>query len=129
MKLLPDLTRDAAEVTRSDDDALIDEIKAAPDAKALDVLQAIYRNPYLPTSVRKDAAKAALPFENPKLAVVASIYDPNHRFAEQLEAAIRRSGKTLMMIEHEPRPPKEPEPAEIARPMTTSIPDQHMKRF
>lgn len=129
MKLLPDLTNDAVEVTCLDDEGLIDEIKAAPDAKALDVLQAIYRNPYLPTSVRKDAAKAALPFENPKLAVVASINDPNRRFAEQLEAAIRRSGKTPMMIEHEPRPPKETGAPAIAKPMTTSVPDRRMRRL
>jgi hypothetical protein len=52
-------------------------------------LQAIYRSPYEPISRRLRAAIAALPFEHPKLAVVARI-GGNVGFGEQLEAAMRR---------------------------------------
>jgi hypothetical protein len=80
-----------------------DEIGAPPDATSLQVLQAIYRDPYHPLPVRMRAAMAALPFEHPKLAVVAQVGGPG--WAERLEEAIVRSGKTLI-IEAPPALPK-----------------------
>ena len=61
---------------------------------SLEFLQAVYRDPGQPVSRRMRAAIAALPFEHPKLAVVASMH-ANEGFAAQLEAAIARSGKFL----------------------------------
>lgn len=65
---------------------------------SLDFLQAIYRDGYQPISRRMRAAIAALPFENPKLAVVAAL-GPNSGFAKRLEIAIERS---RMVIDAEP---------------------------
>lgn len=61
---------------------------------SLDFLQAIYRDGYQPMPRRMRAAIAALPFENPKLAVIASI-GPNTGFAKRLEIAIDRSHRII----------------------------------
>jgi hypothetical protein len=54
---------------------------------ALTLLQAVYRDRQQPLSVRMRAAKEALPFESPKLSVIASIEDPG-TFAQKLDRAI-----------------------------------------
>ena len=69
-------------------------------ATSLDLLRAVYMNAELPLSVRMRAAGMAIPYEYPKLSVVASVNDPDG-FAERLERAIQRSGIGLM-IEHAP---------------------------
>jgi hypothetical protein len=63
---------------------------------SLRFLQAIYRNPEVPLPVRMRAAMAALPFENPKLAVVATV-DGNKDFAFQLDQAVERTRRVLMI--------------------------------
>ena len=74
---------------------------ADPDLDALTYLQMVYRGQIQAEGPRMRAAMACLQFERPKLAVVASINDPN-QFAERLEAAIRRSGINPRVIEHRP---------------------------
>jgi hypothetical protein len=76
---------------------LLDEIDTShaavplgPEAQtSLEFLQAIYRSPCEPISRRLRAAIAALPFEHPKLAVVA--HATGSGFADKLEAAIKRA--------------------------------------
>ena len=63
---------------------------------SLRFLQAIYRNPEVPLPVRMRAAMAALPFEKPKLAVVATV-DGNKDFAFQLDQAVERTRRVLMI--------------------------------
>lgn len=63
-------------------------------SSSLDLLRAIYSDPGQPLHRRMRAAIAALPFENPKLAVVASV-GPDAGFASRLEQAIERSRNVL----------------------------------
>jgi len=59
------------------------------DGDGLALLQSIYRSASRPLAVRLRAAIAALPFERPKLAVVAKVEGAD--FADQLDRAIARS--------------------------------------
>ena len=70
---------------------------------SLDFLRSVYQDVQLPLSVRMRAAIAALPFENPKLAVTANINAQD--FAAEIEGAIIRSGKAVV-IESKPGLPK-----------------------
>jgi hypothetical protein len=99
----------------------VDEIEIKQEPTSLDLLQAVYRNPDVPLSVRMRAAGMAIPYEFPKLSVVASIHDPAG-FAERLERAIERSGvRPMMMIEAKPIEPKPaPEPSDVTGPMLST---------
>jgi hypothetical protein len=89
--------------------------EARPQVMALDYLRSVYRDPLQPDSVRMRAAMACLQFENPKLAVTASVSDPAF-FAERLERAIRRSGISLT-IDHAPQPRPDPPKSDVTGPM------------
>lgn len=54
---------------------------------ALDILQAIYRNPRFPPAMRMRAAIAALPFEAPRLAAIA-VTNAESDLGEKLEQAL-----------------------------------------
>jgi hypothetical protein len=99
-----------------------------PEFDALRYLQAVYRGQVEAEGQRMRAAIAALPFEQPKLSVVASVNDPE-RFAERLEKAIARSGVRPLMIEASPPRVVEPPQTDLAKPMTTSVPDRRMRRL
>jgi hypothetical protein len=101
--------------------------EVAPEATSLDLLQAVYRNPDVPLSVRMRAASMAIPYEYPKLSVVASINDPS-AFAERLERAIQRSGVRPLMIEHDPTRREIAAPqADVTGPMVGT--DRKMRRL
>lgn len=72
----------------------LEEAAIPATGSPLEFLRAIYSDINQPLHRRMRAAIAALPFEHPKLAVVASV-GPNAEFAARLEAAIARSGKVL----------------------------------
>jgi hypothetical protein len=79
---------DRIEAQRSQRDAAI----IGPSA--LTFLQAVYRDPDVPLSVRIKCAVEALPYETPKLSATAILSDED--FAQRLERAILRSGvKTI----------------------------------
>jgi hypothetical protein len=71
------------------------EASALSAASSLEFLQKVYSNPRQPMSRRLRAAIAALPFEHPKLALVAR-FDPGEGFAAKLEAAIKRGARPLI---------------------------------
>jgi hypothetical protein len=66
------------------------EIDVGPDARAHDVLVAIYRNPRMSLHTRMRAAIAAIPFESPKLQATATV-QLGLDFAARLERAMLRS--------------------------------------
>ena len=70
-----------------------DEISVPIDASSLDFLQAVYRNSDQPMQRRMRAAIEALPFERPKLAVVANV----NNFGSYMEELGRRSGKSNVL--------------------------------
>jgi hypothetical protein len=70
---------------------------------ALGYLQAIYRDPLQPTSIRMRAAIECLPFETPKLSATAVITG-GEDFEARLKRAIARS-RELKLIEHIPEAP------------------------
>ena len=97
----------------------VDEIEIKQEATSLDLLQAVYRNPDVPLSVRMRAAGMAIPYEFPKLSVVASVNDPA-AFADRLEAAIRRSGINPRVIEQQRVIEHQPEPGDVTGPMRST---------
>jgi hypothetical protein len=65
---------------------------------ALALLQSVYKDEGQPLSVRMRAAKEALPFETPKLAVTGYVQD-DASFAVALERAIARSREGKVTLE------------------------------
>jgi hypothetical protein len=81
MGLIPDLAEQA------------ERFELEEGATSLNLLQAIYRSPAVSLMIRMRAAIAALQFEHPKLAVMASIQAED--FADQLERALKRSSQVI----------------------------------
>lgn len=75
------------------------EIVDIGNGDGLALLQAVYRSTSRPLAVRLRAAIAALPFERPKLAVVARV--EGRDLASALDQAIERSRVRPKLIEAE----------------------------
>jgi hypothetical protein len=92
-------------VIRKADDAFV----LPPGATSLELLQAVYRSPAAPLNTRIRCAMAALPFEHPKLAVMAMVPDAGN-WADRLEKALAASGRILEL-----RKIEEPQPTRMRR--------------
>src|SRR5260370_17834975 len=79
------------------------------DIRALQLLQMEYRGEIELTHHRRRAAIECLPFETPKLGVVATTTMNADDFASMLDRAIQRSG--MKVIEHQPAPSPSPLPS------------------
>jgi hypothetical protein len=93
---------------------------------ALRYLQMVYRGLIEAEGPRMRAAMACLPFETPKLSVVASVSDPDH-FAARLERAIQRSGVRPLMIEARAIEHQSPQVGDVTGPMPGT--DRKMRRL
>jgi hypothetical protein len=93
---------------------------------ALKYLQLVYKGQIQAEGPRMRAAIAALPFEMPKLSVVANVETKD--FALRLEQAIARSG--VRLIESQVQAPKvieAPAPTDVSGPMPGT--DRKMRRL
>ena len=97
MRLLPPFAALEPEVLNPETPGTVSE-----SATALDIVRAAYRGDTSITSKQLRAAIAALPFEHPKLAVVAAV-SSGRDFSALMEAARRRSD-AAKLIELRPRP-------------------------
>jgi hypothetical protein len=70
------------------------EVEIGPAGTSLDLLQAIYRCPDQPLSVRMRAAALCLPYEHQRLAVTA-VVDGTEDLGARLSRAIQRSAKVI----------------------------------
>jgi hypothetical protein len=77
---------------------------------ALGLLQMEYRGKITLTYAQRRAAEACLPFERPKLGVIATTNLNADSFAEALDRAIARSQIGLKVIEHHPDEGEKPAP-------------------
>jgi hypothetical protein len=101
-----------------------DPIDLGPDGRAHDVLIAIYRNPRMPWRARMQAARDAIAYESPKLAVTATTA-LDETFAGRLDRARKRSAKVIAApITPKPEPEPEKPPPDLWLP---TVPN--MKRF
>jgi|SRR6516162_3976149 len=110
-----------------------DPLDIGPNATALDLMQAIYRNPGQELYVRMRAASIAIAYESPKLIAQAVLTAGS--FAELLDKAIERSN-SCRLIEAQPiaepnggpaiKPP--PEPA-LPNPLLRMYSPRFRRRF
>src|SRR5262245_4774848 len=102
-----------------------DPIGVGSDARAHDVLVAVYRNPKMPLHTRIKAAIAAVPFEMPKLQATAVMDGKD--FASLLDARMRRYKQlqSTRMVEAQPIKDK---PAPEIKPHLPTVHDRRFRR-
>ena len=71
---------------------IAETVELPKDIDALQLLQMEYRGEIVLTHNQRRAAEACLPFETPKLGVVATTNMSSEDFAAMLDRAIQRSG-------------------------------------
>jgi len=109
---------------------LEDPVEVGPDAKTLEVLQAIYRSPRMPLGTRMRAAAIALPFESPRLAVTGFV--SGNDFASLLEARMLRMRKleaAKAIAQPEATEVKPVKPHVEIKPRLPTINDRRYRRF
>ena len=93
--------------------------------RALEFLQAVYMNDELPLITRVRVAIACLPFESPKLAVVAQVSEQD--FATVLDRRLKRI-EEMKLIEASPTiDGVEGKPADVRLPPV--VPDRRFRRI
>jgi hypothetical protein len=90
------------------------QLDSGPTASSLDLLQAIYRDPFIALTTRMRAAIAALPHEVPRLAVTAQVTDMG--VAELLDRRLKRLEELKLLdgakvIDGKPQVETKPPPA------------------
>jgi hypothetical protein len=96
MAMLPPLARPQPETPEEER-----RVELEPDT-SLAYLQSVYRDPNIPQPIRMRAARECLPYETPKLAVIATL-GPTHGIGERLERALARIAQAGTVIEGEAR--------------------------
>ena len=109
-----------------DDEARVSEIEMPPNGTSLDLLQAVYRNNYLPLPTRMRAAMACLPFEAPKLLATAIIDERD--FASILDRRLARISEQKL-IEARPTSDKIIKGNPVDARLPPSIPDRRFRRI
>ena len=94
--MMPKAVDEALDRDERERERRLSELGISANATSLELLQQVYRNHSLPLSTRMRAAATALPFEHPKLSVIASF--DGEDFADRMERATRRSSN---VIEHD----------------------------
>jgi hypothetical protein len=87
-------------------------LRLPKNATSLDLLRAIYRHPRMPIPIRMEAAQMALPYEHPRLVMIA----PSNVDPRQLNIAItgglpRLPGTNTVFPHGAPPEPPMPEPS------------------
>ena len=101
------------------------EIDMPPDGMALNLFQAVYRNPNIDLSIRMRAAAQAIGYEAPRLAVVAQVTEND--IATLLDRRIARlqEMENAKLIEAKPTRKW----GQRRCPTTAPIPDRRYRRF
>jgi hypothetical protein len=105
---------------------MLDDDLTEPDLDALTYLRMVYRGQVQAEGPRMRAAIACLPFETPRLSIMANVDSKD--LGLRLEAAIKRSG--VRLIESQVQAPKvieAPQPADVTGPMPGT--DRKMRRL
>jgi hypothetical protein len=91
-----------------------DDPQPLDDVTALGLLQAIYKDPNLPLPVRHRAARDALPYEAPRLSVVANV---SEGLGDRLDALLKRriAYTEQAMKQIEAKVEDKPKPTEFVR--------------
>jgi hypothetical protein len=78
------------------DEEFVSKIQIGPEDTSLDLLQAVYRSPYIPLHTRMRAAALAIPHEHPRLSAMALVHNEGD-MAERLDRAIERSNSARLV--------------------------------
>ena len=102
------------------------EIEIPPNGTSLDLLQAVYRNNYLPSPTRMRAAMAAIHFEHAKLMATAVLNEQS--YAELLDRRLARMAEQKL-IEAKPTSDKIIEGNPVDARLPPPIPDRRFRRI
>lgn len=102
-----------------------DPLNLSSDALSLEGLQAVYRNPSLPLAIRMRAMGMAIPYESPKLQMIANVDEKS--FANLLEQRLKRIEEQRKLIDQKPHNDGS-SPIET-KPALPRVPDRRYRRI